>query len=101
MKFTIHLLLIALFVVFAYASAPLKQVIVSYPNDTPDSVLEKAKAAIKEAGGVITHEYNIIKAFAANAPAKVLDTIKAMSGDQYAAEIEEDQVITVAGSGGV
>lgn len=49
MKFTIHLLLIALFVVFAYASAPLKQVIVSYPKDTPNSVLEKAKAAIKEA----------------------------------------------------
>lgn len=49
MKFTLHLLLVALFVVFAYAVAEQKQVIVSYPNNTPNSVIEQAKAAIKEA----------------------------------------------------
>lgn len=43
------------------AKLPQKQVIVSYPDNTPDSVLDKAKNAIKEAGGVITHEYKIIK----------------------------------------
>lgn len=49
MKFTIHLLLIALIVALAYAATEQKQVIVSYPKDTPDSVVENAMAAIKEA----------------------------------------------------
>lgn len=43
------------------AQAPLKAIIVSYPNDTPTSVIDQAMAAIKEAGGVITHEYKLIK----------------------------------------
>jgi hypothetical protein len=43
------------------AQLPQKAVIVSYPNDTPDSVLNQAKDAIKAAGGMITHEYKLIK----------------------------------------
>lgn len=38
-----------------------KSVIVTYPQDTPDSVLDQAKSAIKEGGGSITHEYQLIK----------------------------------------
>ncbi len=38
-----------------------KQVIISYPSDTPDWVIAEAKEAIIKAGGVITHEYNLIK----------------------------------------
>lgn len=38
-----------------------KQVIVSYPQDTPDSVVAQAKQAIVDAGGIITHEYQLIK----------------------------------------
>lgn len=49
MKFTFSILLIALFVVFACAAAPQKQVIVSYPKGTPDHIVDQAKAAIKEA----------------------------------------------------
>lgn len=49
MKFTLHILLIALFVALTYGAAAQKAVIVSYPKDTPDSVVEKAKTAIKEA----------------------------------------------------
>lgn len=30
-------------------------------DDTPNSVLDKAKDAIKAAGGMITHEYKLIK----------------------------------------
>ena len=33
------------------AAAPDKQVIITYPNDTPDSVLKQAKDAIKAAVG--------------------------------------------------
>jgi hypothetical protein len=43
------------------AQLPQKAVIVSYPNDTPDSVLNQAKDAIKAAGGMVTHEYKLIK----------------------------------------
>lgn len=49
MKFTLHILFIAFLVALAYAGAAQKAVVVSYPKDTPDSVVEKAKAAIKEA----------------------------------------------------
>ena len=45
-------------------------------------------------GGAITHEYHLIKAFAANAPANVLETVQAM-GTQSEVLIEEDQTITV------
>lgn len=43
------------------AQMPQKAVIVSYPDNTPDSIIDQAKAAIKAAGGMITHEYKLIK----------------------------------------
>lgn len=49
MKFTIHLLFIAFLMALAYAATESKQIIVSYPKDTPDSVIEQAMAVIKEA----------------------------------------------------
>lgn len=45
----------------ATTTMPQKSVIVSYPDNTPDSVVEQAKNAIKSAGGMITHEYKIFK----------------------------------------
>lgn len=45
----------------AFAVDVQKSVIVSYPSDTPDSVLVQAKNAIKESGGIVTHEYQLIK----------------------------------------
>ncbi len=38
-----------------------KSVIVTYPSETPDSVLDQAKKAIVDGGGVILHEYQLIK----------------------------------------
>lgn len=38
-----------------------KSVIVSYSSTTPDSVLDQAKQAIEEGGGVILHEYKLIR----------------------------------------
>ncbi len=43
------------------ASMPQKAVIVSYPDNTPDSIVDQAKDAIIKAGGIITHEYKLIK----------------------------------------
>ncbi|RDW83104.1 hypothetical protein BP5796_04595 [Coleophoma crateriformis] len=79
------------------AAKPQKAVIVSYPDNTPDSVVTKAMDTIKSAGGIITHEYKLIKGFAAKAPAKALETVQTL-GNEYQAVIEEDQMVSVAGS---
>ncbi|KAH8593650.1 hypothetical protein B0O99DRAFT_626738 [Bisporella sp. PMI_857] len=73
---------------------PQKSVIVSYPNETPDSIIEQAKNAIKEAGGMITHEYKIIKGFAAKAPPKILESVQVW-GNDYHALIEEDAMVSI------
>lgn len=44
-----------------------KSVLITYPKDTPDSVVNQAKKAIVDAGGLITHEYTLIK-YALNSP---------------------------------
>ena len=43
------------------ATMPQKSIIVSYDQNTPDSVLDQAKEAIKAAGGMIIHEYGLFK----------------------------------------
>ena len=45
----------------AFAVDVQKSFIVSYQDDTPDSVVNEAKDKIINAGGVITHEYQLIK----------------------------------------
>lgn len=60
MKFTIITALIMSAAVLG-AQLPQKSVIVTYPDETPDDILDKAKDAIKTAGGMITHEYNLFK----------------------------------------
>ncbi|XTI95063.1 hypothetical protein V2W45_1443857 [Cenococcum geophilum] len=92
MRLAIFSLLVALLAAYVMAVAPQKSVIVSYPDNTPDSVLSKAKEAIVKAGGVITHEYT----FACNAPAAILETVQAW-GSQYNAVIEEDSTVNAYG----
>lgn len=60
MKFTLFSLLTLITVAMA-ATMPQKAVIVSYPDETPDNIVDQAKEAIKAAGGMITHEYKLIK----------------------------------------
>merc|ERR1712187_631017 len=44
-------------------------ILVTYPKDTPDAVIDSAKDSVKKAGGTITHEYSlVIKGFSADAP---------------------------------
>jgi hypothetical protein len=60
MKLSI-LILLALVMGVLSALAPQKAVIVTYPEGTPNHVLDKAMEAIEAAGGMITHEYKLIK----------------------------------------
>ncbi|TLD28180.1 hypothetical protein PspLS_03186 [Pyricularia sp. CBS 133598] len=73
-----------------------KQVIITYPSETPDSVVQKAKDTITESGGVITHSYDIIKGFAATVGEKILETVSTLD-NQYKATVEEDQVLSISG----
>jgi hypothetical protein len=57
----LNYLLVCLFALAVVAVAPQKAVIVTYPEGTPDSVMDQAKDAIRQAGGSITHEYKLIK----------------------------------------
>jgi hypothetical protein len=64
MSSRITLFLLALFSIILLVAAvklPQKSVVISYPADTPASVLEQAKEAIAAAGGFVTHEYKIFK----------------------------------------
>ena len=38
-----------------------KSVIVSFPTGTTDDIVNRAKDDIRKAGGIITHEYQLIK----------------------------------------
>ncbi|KAF3800578.1 hypothetical protein GCG54_00003476, partial [Colletotrichum gloeosporioides] len=58
-------------------------------------MIDRAKAAIVEAQGQITHTYNMLdnfRGFAAIAPAKALDDIKAFGGDDM--NVDEDQIVS-------
>jgi hypothetical protein len=61
MKLAIVATLVTLLAIVSAVAQPQKQVIVSYPDDTPGSVVEAAMDEIKNAGGVITHEYKLFK----------------------------------------
>ncbi|KAJ5092693.1 hypothetical protein N7456_008554 [Penicillium angulare] len=80
----------------ALAAKSLKSVIVTFPKGTPSGVVQQAKDSLVAAGGVITHEYNLINGFAAEAPVNALQTLSTTS-TQYKPQIEEDKVVTVNG----
>ena len=58
MKLAILSLLVALLAISVLGKPHQRAVIVSYPEDTPDSVLTEAKDALRKSGGIITHEYS-------------------------------------------
>ncbi|KAF1918020.1 hypothetical protein BDU57DRAFT_514556 [Ampelomyces quisqualis] len=92
MRFALGSLLVALLATLAMGLARQKSVIMSWPKDTPDSVVEAAKQAIIDAKGTITHEYNFIKGFACTGPASVFDYVSAMNS-KHAPLIEEDGMV--------
>lgn len=58
MRFATLSVLTALFAATTMAVAPQRSVIISFPNETPDHIVEEAKEAIRKAKGVIIHEYS-------------------------------------------
>ncbi|KFY44592.1 hypothetical protein V494_01407 [Pseudogymnoascus sp. VKM F-4513 (FW-928)] len=92
--------ILSLLALASAAAQPQRQVIVSYPDNTPANVLEAAMDEIRAAGGVITHEYKVFKGFAAKASVKALETVQAM-GSEYVALIEEDAVVSINNGAGV
>ncbi|KAF2765310.1 hypothetical protein EJ03DRAFT_331065 [Teratosphaeria nubilosa] len=99
MRIQNHLLLFAAFAApgFGATSTPSKQYIISYPDGTDASVIQQARKAIEDAGGVIEHEYTLIKALAVKASTTMLETVQAM-GTEHNVLIEEDQTISIADS---
>lgn len=63
MRFTLFTFLFALLLSLALAAAPQKAIVVSFADpNTPQSAVDNAMKAIKDAGGVITHEYSMYRA---------------------------------------
>lgn len=52
------LTLVALFVAYVSAVATQKAVMISFPQDTPQSEVDKAMETLKHAGGYVTHEFS-------------------------------------------
>ncbi|KAJ5562314.1 hypothetical protein N7535_003233 [Penicillium sp. DV-2018c] len=98
MRFTFAVGLLALPLALAES---FKSVIVTFPKGTPDSVVLKAKESLVASGGVVTHEYHLIKydfkwGFAADAPVSALNTLSTQDV-KYCPTIEEDKIVTANG----
>lgn len=92
MRFALAALFVAFFAAFAMAVAPLHSVIISFPADAPMDLLDRAKQSVRDAKYEITHEYNIIKGFAALVPESFLEGIRALS-DEFPPLIEGDSIM--------
>ncbi|KIW99516.1 uncharacterized protein Z518_11255 [Rhinocladiella mackenziei CBS 650.93] len=98
MRLSITLLFTLLALVLALPP-PQKPVVVQYPEDTPSSIIDKAIEEIKKDGGIITHEYSLIKGFSATVSEMTLDKICTMA-ETFMPYIEDDYVVHVDGSSG-
>ncbi|KAL8822677.1 MAG: hypothetical protein Q9191_006590 [Dirinaria sp. TL-2023a] len=75
------------------AASPQKQVLITYPTDTPESALIQAKNSIESGGGQILHEFELLKGFIVKASEHAIESIHALS-EEYKPLIEEDQTVT-------
>ena len=59
MRFTLFSFIVTIFFAMTTAAVvPMHSVIVSFPADAPDHLLQNAKDAVMAAKGKITHEYS-------------------------------------------
>ena len=63
-----------------------------YVSELLTSAISAANPAAQ--GGIITHEYTIIKGFAAKASEQALDTVQAL-GKEHDITVEADQVVSI------
>lgn len=104
------LALLGIFAMGVNTITPQKQVLITYPKDTPKSDLDDYKDAITSAGGEILHEFSLIKygtrshdvhvkligshrGFIVKASTEAIDTIHTLS-QEHAPTIEDDQTVT-------
>ncbi|KJZ72031.1 hypothetical protein HIM_08592 [Hirsutella minnesotensis 3608] len=74
-----------------------KEVIIWFEDpNTPASVVDQARNSILKAGGKITHEYTLIKGFAASAPEKALAEVQTQ-GAGHKMLIEEVKEVSING----
>ncbi|EAW07989.1 uncharacterized protein ACLA_027110 [Aspergillus clavatus NRRL 1] len=71
-----------------------KSILVTYPQNTPESVIREARESIIRSGGKITHEYR--KGFSAEAPDTAIQSLSAQSSE-YQPTIEGDQIVSIYG----
>ncbi|KAE8405245.1 hypothetical protein BDV37DRAFT_281916 [Aspergillus pseudonomiae] len=69
-------------------------IVVTYPKDTPPSVLEDAMKSVISAGGHITHKFEIINGFSADAPESAVQKISVQSA-KYNPTIEKDLTVSI------
>ncbi|KAL8645919.1 MAG: hypothetical protein Q9210_006441 [Variospora velana] len=77
----------------AFAPAQ-RQVLVTYPEDTPQSILQEAKEAVLAAGGKINEEFTLIKGFAATVSNEILDSVTTLS-KSHRPIVEDDGMVTI------
>ncbi|KAI4126718.1 MAG: hypothetical protein LQ338_003621 [Usnochroma carphineum] len=91
-------ILVPLFGLVAISSATLapaqRQVLVTYPADTPSSILQEAKEVIVAAGGKITEEYTLIKGFAATVSNEILNSVHTLS-QSHKPTVEDDGTVRI------
>jgi hypothetical protein len=111
----LFLILFALIAAVLAVKPAQKPVVVTFADNTPSSIIDKAMAEIEAAGGKITHEYcktgnqalsqgswadmitALIKGFAAKVSEVTLNKISEMAAE-YSPFIEDDYVVKIDGS---
>ncbi|KAK6523916.1 hypothetical protein TWF281_001880 [Arthrobotrys megalospora] len=76
--------------------------VVSFKDETPDSVVAKTVDALKKAGAEIDHEFSIIKGYAIKATKSVIDEFLGLDvvtslKAEWKPIVEEDGVVTTFG----
>ncbi|KAI4258178.1 MAG: hypothetical protein LQ352_001335 [Teloschistes flavicans] len=79
---------------FASLAPAERQILVTYPDSTPSSIIQEAKEAIVAAGGKITEEYSLIKSFAATVSTEVLNTIDLLP-QTHKPTVEDDGMVRI------
>ncbi|PLN77853.1 hypothetical protein BDW42DRAFT_176030 [Aspergillus taichungensis] len=72
-----------------------KSVLVTFPEGTPDDVIRESKESLEKAGGTITHTFNLIKGYSAEAPDVAIQQVSPQSGP-YKAAVEDDSPVSIA-----
>ncbi|KAA8911348.1 proteinase inhibitor, propeptide [Sphaerosporella brunnea] len=93
-------LALALLAAAPSALATEKLYIVTFSNETPNSEVVAARDHLARNGCKITHEYTLIKGFAATCPeATMADYQVSAQSNKYKPTVEEDQVVTIWNGG--